>query len=285
MPPPELRFVPGQQSPSLAPGAPSRLVLAQGLEVVVAQPEGQAPALPGADALAAHADGPLHYLGSLQSEHGEEACFTAPLREGAQLPAPLRLAPARTLFGHVDEALFGVVGRAIAISEWDRTHRFCGRCATPTQLAQGERARRCPACASVFYPRIAPAVIVLIERGDEVLLARGANFPGKWFSLLAGFVEPGESLEETAAREVREEVGVELADLRYFGSQPWPFGRSLMVGFTARYAGGELRPEPSEIAEAAWFHADAMPPLPPPLSIARRLIDDFLARKRGKAPR
>jgi NAD+ diphosphatase len=125
---------------------------------------------------------------------------------------------------------------------------------------------------------------VLIERGDEVLLARGANFPGKWFSLLAGFVEPGESLEETVAREVREEVGVELQDLRYFGSQPWPFGRSLMVGFTARYAGGELRPDPTEIAEAAWFRADAMPPLPPRISIARRLIDDFLQRK-GQAPR
>ena len=144
--------------------------------------------------------------------------------------------------------------------------------------------RRCPACAAVFYPRISPAVIVLVERGDQVLLARGAAFPGKWFSLLAGFVEPGEALEETAAREVREEVGIELAGLRYFGSQPWPFGRSLMVGFTAQYAGGELRPDGQEIAEAGWFAAHAMPPLPPRLSIARALIDDFLARQ-GQVPR
>ena len=206
------------------------------------------------------------------------------MRADVPLPGGLRLAPARTLYGAVDEALFGVVGRAIAISEWDQMHRFCGRCASPTVLADGERSRRCPQCGAVYYPRIAPAVIVLIERGDEVLLARGASFPGKWFSLLAGFVEPGESLEETAAREVREEVGVELQALRYFGSQPWPFGRSLMVGFTAQYAGGELKPDPTEIAEAAWFRADAMPPLPPRISIARRLIDDFLLRK-GQAPR
>ena len=277
---PSALFVPGHQAPELAPGAPAQLVLAQGMEVVVAQPEGAAPQLPAFEQVAPFADGPLHFLGML----GEQACFTAPLRTGSALPAPLRLAPARALYGTVDEARFGMVGRAIAISEWDQMHRHCGRCATPTQLAEGERARRCPACHAVFYPRISPAVIVLIERGDEVLLARGANFPGKWFSLLAGFVEPGESLEETVVREVREEVGVELREVRYFGSQPWPFGRSLMVGFTAQYAGGELRLDPREIAEAAWFRADAMPPLPPPLSIARRLIDDYLARK-GQAPR
>ena len=273
-------FVPGHQPPSLPPAAPARLLLAQGMDLVVEQQEGAAPALPAFEQLAPLADGAPHFLGSL----GEQPCFAAPLRPGAALPAPLRLAPARSLYGVVDEALFGVVGRALAVAEWDAMHRFCGRCATPTQLAPGERARRCPACAAVFYPRISPAVIVLVERGDEVLLARNVGFTGKWFSLLAGFVEPGESFEETAQREVREEVGIELGGLRYFGSQPWPFGRSLMVGFTAQYAGGELRPDGQEIAEANWYPAHALPPLPPRLSIARALLDDFVARK-GQPPR
>jgi NAD+ diphosphatase len=246
----------------------------------VEQREGAAPVLPAFEQLAPLADGAPHFLGSL----GTEACFAAPLRPGAALPAPLRLAPARSLYGAVDEALFGVVGRALAVAEWDAMHRHCGRCATPTQLTPGERARRCPACAAVFYPRISPAVIVLVERGDEVLLARNAGFTGTWRSLLAGFVEAGESFEETAQREVREEVGIELGDLRYFGSQPWPFGRSLMVGFTAQYAGGELRPDGQEIVEAGWYRADALPPLPPRLSIARALLDDFVARK-GQPPR
>jgi NAD+ diphosphatase len=167
----------------------------------------------------------------------------------------------------------------VQIVDWDRNHRFCGRCATPTALVPGERARRCPACHTPYYPRIAPAVIALIEHGDRVLLARAAAFPRPWFSALAGFVEPGETLEEAVAREVREEVGIEVADVRYFGSQPWPFGRSLMVGFTARYAGGEVRVDGQEIVEANWYGADRMPQVPPPISIARRLIDAWLARQ------
>jgi len=126
------------------------------------------------------------------------------------------------------------------------------------------------------YPRIAPAVIVLVRRGAEALLARGARFPLPFFSTLAGFVEIGETLEQTVAREIREEVGIEVADIRYFGSQPWPFPHSLMVGFHAEWAGGELRLQETEIVEAQWFRADALPPIPPRLSIARRLIDAWL---------
>lgn len=219
-----------------------------------------------------------HFLGTLDGVD----CYTAPYPKGQEPPAGMKLVPARTLYMKVDEALFAVAGRALAVAEWDLTHRFCGRCGTPTDLVPGERSRRCPSCHTPFYPRIAPAVIVLVTRGDSLLLARNATFPQPMFSTLAGFVDAGESLEECVVREVKEEVGLELKDLRYFGSQPWPFGRSLMVGFTAEYAGGEVHVDGKEIAEAAWFRAtDTLPLIPPRLSIARHLIDSFVERVKG----
>ena len=136
---------------------------------------------------------------------------------------------------------------------------------------------KCPKCALVFYPRISPAIIVLVRRGEEALLARGASFPAAFYSTLAGFSEIGESLEETLVREVREEVGVEVGDVRYFGSQPWPFPDSLMIGFTAEWRSGEIRVG-EEIVDAKFFRRDEpLPMLPPGVSIARRLIDTWLA--------
>jgi NAD+ diphosphatase len=135
---------------------------------------------------------------------------------------------------------------------------------------------RCPSCGLLAYPRISPAVIVLIRRGDRALLARGVRFPLPFYSALAGFVEVGETLEDTVAREVREEVGVEVERIRYFGSQPWPFPHSLMVGFSAEWKSGEIAPDAREIVDAQWFGAAALPPIPPRLSIARRLIDAWL---------
>lgn len=220
-----------------------------------------------------------HFLGHLA---GRE-CWAGVPRADATVAAPMEWAPARSLFGMVDETQFWVAGRAVAVAEWDVTHRYCGRCGTPTDLVDHERSRRCPKDGTSFYPRLSPAVIVLIQRENgDALLARGANFPRPWFSTLAGFVEPGESLEETVRREVMEEVGVSLKNIRYFGSQPWPFGRSLMVGFVADYAGGEIRIDPSEIAEARWFSPDAPPQIPPKLSIAHALITDWITRTRGK---
>jgi NAD+ diphosphatase len=128
------------------------------------------------------------------------------------------------------------------------------------------------------YPRLAPAVIVAVERDDQLLLANNARFPRGFYSVLAGFVEAGESLEQTVAREIKEEVGITVSDIRYFGSQPWPFPHSLMIAFQAKYADGEFVLEEAEIADAGWFSADNLPQLPPPLSIARRLIDDFVRR-------
>lgn len=188
-----------------------------------------------------------------------------------------------SLWGRVDEARWKLAGRAVQLVEWQRTHAYCGRCGTPTESAAGERARRCPGCRLLAFPRLAPAVIVLVERLDDgrALLARNVNFPGAMFSCLAGFVEPGETLEEAVHREVGEEVGVSLGAVRYWGSQPWPFPHSLMVGFTAEWSSGEIVCQAGEIAEARWFAPDELPAIPPGISIARRLIDDWLGRVTG----
>ena len=169
-----------------------------------------------------------------------------------------------------------LAGRAVQLIEWWRTSRFCGRCGTATRPAVGERAMHCPACQLSAYPRLAPAVIVLVRRGDEVLLAQGRGFRGM-YSTLAGFVEPGETLEEAVHREVAEEVGVRLGAVRYFASQPWPFPHSLMVGFLAEWASGEIDVDGDEIVDAGWYGVDNLPPIPPRLSIARRLIDSWMA--------
>ncbi len=144
---------------------------------------------------------------------------------------------------------------------------------------------RCPQCGLLAYPRITPAIIVLVRRGDEALLARGARFPLPFHSTLAGFAEIGESLgRDGSRREVREEVGIEVKNIRYFGSQPWPFPNSLMVGFFADWAGGEIRIDGKEILDASWYRADALPTIPPKISIARRLIDAWLDEVHGRAP-
>jgi NAD+ diphosphatase len=164
---------------------------------------------------------------------------------------------------------------------WDRDQRHCGRCGATTARSATERARICTACQTPAYPRLSPAVIVLVERDGKALLARNRNFPARFASCLAGFVELGESFEEAVAREVAEEVGIEVADIRYFGSQPWPFSGSIMIGFTARWAGGDLRPDGVEITDVDWYAPDALPALPGRLSISRELIDDFVRRHGG----
>src|SRR4051812_48018849 len=155
--------------------------------------------------------------------------------------------PLFTLYGRVPEQLWTLAGRAVQIVEWGRTHRFCGRCGTPTEPAPGERARRCPACHLLAFPRLAPAVIVLVERDDTALLARNKNFPIPMYSTIAGFVEPGETLEAAVIREVNEEVGLVVGDVAYVSSQPWPFPHSLMIGFTARWHDGEIVCDGTEI--------------------------------------
>lgn len=192
----------------------------------------------------------------------------------------------RSLFGALPDDMLAIASRAFQIVEWARTHRFCGSCGTPTQHVAGERCVRCPACGHSAYPRISPAMMVLIQRDDHILLARHLNSPSGFFTALAGFLEAGESIEDAIHREVQEEVGLQVRDLAYFGSQPWPFPHSLMIAFTAQYAGGDIRVDRTEIAEARWFGPDEpMPPVPPlGLSIAGDLIQAHLPQRRSPNP-
>lgn len=205
-------------------------------------------------------------------------CFAWLKGDAAEEPTGTQPVQLRRLFGAMTEEDFGIAGRAMGLTAWDRDHRFCGRCGSPTERSQRERVRTCERCGHGAYPRLSPAVIVLVERDGRALLGRGVRFPLPFFSTLAGFVEVGESLEQAVIREIKEEVGIDVEGIRYFGSQPWPLTDSLMVGFTACWARGEIACDPDEIAEADWYAADALPRVPPKLSIARQLIDDFVRR-------
>ncbi len=179
----------------------------------------------------------------------------------------------RALFSVLDDAHFALAGRAMQLLDWDRCHQYCGRCGTPTEPKAEERVRVCPACKLSAYPRVAPAVMALVTRGRELLLGRSPHFPQGMYSALAGFVEPGETLEQCVAREVEEEVGVTVTNLSYFASQPWPFPHSLMIAFVCQWDGGEIRAQEGEIEAADWFDVLQLPKLPSKISIARRLID------------
>jgi len=235
-------------------------------------------AIPDAGDLSALKQGFLrtHYLETF----GGAASHAVDAGAVQSVPEGLSFEELRPLLGLLDEVDFSLAGRAFQVLYWDRTHRFCGRCGSPTGQKSDELAKECPQCGLVAYPVITPAIIVAVTRGREILLARARRFTGTFYSVLAGFVEPGETFEECVAREVREEAGVDIENIRYFGSQPWPFPHSLMVGFTADYAGGEIVAEEAEIIDARWFRADALPEIPRIGSIARRLIDWFVERSR-----
>lgn len=209
------------------------------------------------------------YLGLLGDTH----CFSCEVHTEAPVPAGWAFSGLRALFGQIDDGLFAIAGRALQIVDWDRTHQYCGRCGTPTVSRSDERSRQCPACRLTVYPRIAPAVMALIRRGDRILLARSPRFPEGMYSALAGFVEPGETLEQCLAREVFEEVGINVSNTRYFASQPWPFPHSLMIAFVADYESGEIAMDGVEIIAAEWFDISDLPRLPAKISIARKLID------------
>ena len=258
-------FVPAVRLPE-TPSPRAMWFAFHGDQLLVAS-EATLPEWPELEALGA-SPAAAHYLGRLE----DLDCFALELEA---VPDGRSLEGLRALYGRLPDELFAVAGRAAQIVEWDRTHRFCGRCGEPTERMEDERARRCPRCDLLAYPRLSPAVIMLVRRGgDEILLARNAARGGTFWSVLAGFVEPGETLEEAVVREVREEVAIAITDVRYFGSQPWPFPHQLMIGFTARHASGELTVDPAELIEAGWFRRDRLPEqLPSRMSIARRLID------------
>ncbi len=189
----------------------------------------------------------------------------------------------RAIYGQMDEADFWIATRAKQMATWDREHRFCGVCGTRTEVAAQEPARACPACGHRHYPRVSPAIMVLIRDGDRLLLARSPHFKPGVYSALAGFVEAGESCEDTIHREVMEEVGLRVKNLQWFDSQSWPFPHSLMLAFTADYDSGDIVCQPDEIEDAQWFTLDKLPDLPMRASIARRLIESTIARMKNDA--
>lgn len=221
------------------------------------------------------------FLGFVERDGRRIACFSAEVDAAISLGDGWTVDNLRTLYASLGDAWFQLAGRAVQIMEWDRTHQFCGRCGAPMEPVANERAKRCTVCGLSNYPRLSPAIIIAVTREIEgekrILLARNHRFPAGRYSVLAGFVEPGESLEECAAREVEEEVGIKIGNIRYFASQPWPFPNSLMLGFTADYISGDFNLEDAEIAEAGWFGVNNLPNLPQKPSIARQLIDAFVA--------
>lgn len=238
-------------------------------------PDAGTPSLmPLADALLHAQATARHYLGRL----GNVDCWALSLPEP---PPGWRRTPLRAAMLSLDATTGALAGRAAQVLDWDRHHRFCGVCGTPTVLQAAERARICPACQHTAYPRLSPAMMALVWRPGELLLARSPHYAPGMYSALAGFVEAGESLEECVHREVAEEVAVKVQDLRYYGSQSWPFPHSLMVAFTARWVEGEIVPQAGEIEHAHWFALDALPNIPQRFSIAGHLIRDTSAAMGG----
>ena len=225
-----------------------------------------------------------HYLGEI----GATLCFAIREPTGEKVPrtlsAEFEYHGLRQLFGSGQEQSARIASAGLGILDWDAHHRFCGTCGTPTEVKEGERARACPSCGLVSFPRISPAIIVAIIRDGRILLAHNNRHKGDLYSIIAGFVEVGESLEDSVRREIREEVGLEVKDIKYFGSQPWPFPNSLMIGFVAHHASGEIEIDGEEIGRAAWYAYDKLPQIPPAGSISRRIIDWFVQISKKTPP-
>ncbi len=276
------RFVAGMQ-PAPHPSNPALWFVFQGSKLLV-QFDGSQAHIPRRVELSEIGLKPLrqNYLGELEGV----SCFAAEIHEQTPAPDGLVFEGLRQLYGRLGEDHFALAGRAIQVADWDRNHLHCSRCSTPLVKKEKERAKACPRCGLLQFPRLAPAIIVLVEREKHILMARSRHFASGMYSLLAGFVDPGESLEEAVVREVREEAGIEVKDIRYFGSQPWPFPHSLMIGFMATYAEGELNFDREEIEDAGWFSPEKLPAvLPGKISIARKLIDSFLAKQERERKR
>ena len=211
---------------------------------------------------------------------GAVPCYAGILDPESPAPEDRQFARVRDLFVMIPHEELAIAAFAVRMIDYDQKTRFCGRCASRTRPLRTERAKQCDSCGFVTYPRLSPAIIVLVQRDDRVLLARSPRFPPGMFGLIAGFVEPGENLEHALMREVQEETGIFVKNIRYFGSEPWPFPDSLMVGFTADFAGGELVIDKNEIESAFWFDREHLPRIPEKLSISRTLIDWWVEKGR-----
>lgn len=195
-----------------------------------------------------------------------------------ELPSTYRFNNLRFLADRIEQLFFNLAGRGLQILKHISDTKFCSRCGAEMEERENDLSRTCPACGFTCFPRVSPAVIMAVEKEDNILLGRARHFPNGMYSTLAGFVEAGETLEETVIREVREETAITVGDVRYFRSQPWPFPHSLMVGFTASYISGNIEVDTNELEDARWFSASNMPKIPSKSTIARQLIDDFLRR-------
>ena len=213
----------------------------------------------------------------------DRPCFGALINDDLKVPENFCEMEFRDAIKLFDPGCFAAASRAAQLLAWKNSHKFCNNCGTATKQSPVETALVCIKCGAAHYPKICPAVIVSILHEDKILLAHNRNFRPGLFSTIAGFVEAGESLEDCVRREVLEEVGVNVRDIKYFDSQSWPFPNSLMLGFTAEHESGEIRPDGTEITEADWFTADTLPEIPAPGSISRSLIDDFINRNKSKA--
>jgi len=209
-------------------------------------------------------------------------CYSALVDGDIEIPEGMAFQPLRGLFGQLDDGIFGLAGRALQLIKWDHIHRYCTKCGKPAGTRTDDGALICHHCGYLSYPRISPAVIVAVIRDDRILLAHNNRFPKSRYSVIAGYVEMGEALETCVQREIREEVGIEVKNIRYFGSQPWWFTSSLMVAFTAEYESGRISEDKSEIGHAGWFSADSLPDIPDKVSIARQLIDWFSDTQNAK---
>lgn len=216
------------------------------------------------------------YIGTFRGR----PCYTAAPSSDAEIYAGAGFEDIRTLFGRLEDGLYEAALTAVHLREWDKNCRFCSYCKSEMKHRTDVRAKECSQCGRLEFPRISPAIIVLIEKDETLLLARSPRFNDAFFSILAGFVEPGESLEDAVRREVMEETGITVKDIRYFGSQPWPFPDSLMIGFTAQYESGEIQIDQEEIVEAGWYKAGSLPKIPGKLSIAGQMIDWFIEKSK-----
>lgn len=214
-----------------------------------------------------------YYIGPFN----EISCYCAEIDKDISLPSNLVLTPLRKVFERLGMDWYVAATKAYSIINWDKNHQFCGRCGNKTTNRKGTFERLCPECGLAFYPRISPSIIVLVKKDDDILMARGPHFPPGRFGLIAGYVEAGEGVEDAVHREVFEEVGIRIKNLHYFGSQSWPFPDSLMIAFIAEYESGTLNIDYTEIESAGWYHYDNLPSFPSSFSIARKLVDYFLA--------
>ena len=210
----------------------------------------------------------------------EQPCFLSELTSESKLDENLVLTPLRNLLGRIPDSLFTVCSRSIQLSEWNKNNQFCGSCGSRMNKHDTERAMHCECNGMLVYPKISPCIIVLVTKEDDLLLAHNKNFPGKFYSTLAGFIEPGETAEDAIHREIEEEVSIKVKNIKYYGSQSWPFPSQLMLGYHAEYDSGEILPDGEEIDEADWFNYLELPAVPTGnISISGKLIEHFLDLK------